>query len=69
MDILEIRRIAGRHGINPAGMGKGDLVRAIQRAEGAADCFGAAPSEECDEECCRWREDCFFESVAEEEAV
>ena len=69
MDILEIRRIAGKYGINPAGMEKGDLVRAVQRAEGIADCFGSAASEECDEECCLWREDCFLESIAEEEAV
>ncbi|MGE5190371.1 MAG: SAP domain-containing protein [Gemmatimonadota bacterium] len=69
MDILEIRRIAGRLGINPAGMEKVDLVRAIQRAEGVADCFGCAASEECEEEGCLWREDCFFESVLEETAV
>jgi hypothetical protein len=69
MNILEIRRIAGQLGINPAGMEKADLVRAIQRAEGVNDCFGSAVSEECDEECCLWREECFFESVAREEAV
>lgn len=69
MDILEIRRIAGQFGINTAGMEKVDLVRAIQRAEGVADCFGSAASEECDEESCLWREECFFESLAEEEAV
>ena len=69
MDILEIRRIAGKYGINPAGMEKVDLIRAIQRAEGVSDCFGCADSEECDEEGCLWREECFFESFAEEEAV
>ena len=68
MDILEIRRIAGKLGINAAGMEKAELVRAIQRAEGVIDCFGSAADEECDEEGCLWREECFFESVAEEEA-
>ncbi len=67
MDILEIRRIAGQLGINPTGMEKADLVRAIQRAEGVTDCFGSAEPEECDEENCMWREDCFFESVTGEE--
>lgn len=69
MEIQEIRRIAGRYGINPAGMGKADLVRSIQRAEGVNDCFGSAASEECEEEGCLWRDDCFFESVAAEQAV
>lgn len=69
MDILEIRRIAGQLGINAAGMEKGDLVRAVQRAEGLADCFGSAAAEECGEESCMWRDDCLFESVAEEESV
>ncbi len=68
MDIQEIRRIAGQLGINPVGMEKAELVRAIQRAEGVTDCFGSAAEEECDEESCMWREECFFESVAEEEA-
>ncbi len=69
MDILEIRRIARQYGINPAGMQKADVIRAIQRAEGVEDCFGSAAPEECDEENCLWREECFFESVAEEAAV
>ncbi len=69
MDILEIRRIAGKYGIRHAGMEKADLIRAIQRAEGVSVCFGLAEPEECDEEGCLWREECFFEGVAEEEAV
>jgi hypothetical protein len=66
MDIREIRHIAGQLGTNPAGKGKTDLVRAIQRAEGMDDCFGLAAVKECDENSCLWREDCFFESSAEE---
>ncbi len=69
MDILDIRRIAGKYGINPAGMEKLDLIRAIQRAEGVTVCFGLAEPEECDEEGCIWREDCFFQATVEEEAV
>lgn len=65
MDIREIRRIAGQLGINPAGNGKADLIRAIQRAEGIVDCFGFAAVKECDETSCLWREDCLFESGVE----
>lgn len=66
MEIGEIRKLAVRLGIEPAGMEKADLVRAIQRAEGLDECFGLASAEECDEESCVWREDCLFESVIEE---
>jgi len=66
MDIGEIRKLAAKFGIEPAGMEKADLVRAIQRAEGLDECFGLASAEDCDEESCMWREDCLFESVVEE---
>lgn len=69
MEIQEIRRIAGQYGIDTRGMEKAELVRAIQRAEGVTDCFGSAGDAECEEESCLWREECFFESVAEQEAV
>ncbi len=69
MDILEIRRIAAKYGINHAKMDKAGIIRAIQRSEGVEACFGSADAEECDEEGCLWREDCFFEAVGEEEAV
>ncbi len=69
MDIQEIRQIAGQLGINPTRMGKTDLIRAIQRAEGIDDCFGFAAVEECEEEYCLWGVDCLVESVAEEETA
>jgi hypothetical protein len=47
-------------------MRKADLIRAIQRAEGNFDCYGTATEEECDQEECLWREECFHDSVAEE---
>ena len=64
MGIDEIRRIAASMGIRTRGVEKADLVRAIQRAEGNFDCYGTAADEECDQESCLWREDCFFESVS-----
>jgi hypothetical protein len=68
MDIKEIRKIAKGLGVGTKGMGKADLIRAIQLAEGNFDCFGTAIDEECDQESCLWREDCYFESSAEEMA-
>ncbi len=65
-NMKEIRDIARRLGIRSTRMEKGDLVRAIQRAEGNFDCFGTATEEECDQEECLWREECFRESVAED---
>jgi hypothetical protein len=62
----EVRDIAREHGIRPTRMEKADLIRAIQRAEGNFDCFGTATEEECDQEECLWREECFRDSVAEE---
>ena len=62
----EIRESARKLGIQPSRMDKAELIRAIQRAEGNFDCYGTATEEECDQEECLWREDCFRESVAEE---
>ena len=39
-------------------MNKGDMIRAIQIAEGSRDCFGNFWRFECLENDCCWREDC-----------
>ena len=62
----EIREIARQLGIRSTRMEKAELIRAIQRAEGNLDCFGTAAGEECSQEECLWREECFRVSVAEE---
>jgi len=62
----EIRDIARQLGIRSTRMEKVKLIRAIQRAEGNFDCFGTAAGEECSQEECLWREECFRDSVAEE---
>jgi hypothetical protein len=62
----EIRAMARELGVRSARMEKAELIRAIQRAEGNFDCYGTATEEECDQEECLWREDCFKESVAAE---
>lgn len=65
-NIKEVREMAKQLGVRSARMRKADLIRAIQRAEGNFDCYGTAAEEECDQEECLWREDCFMESAAEE---
>jgi hypothetical protein len=64
MELREIRRIAKAMGVTSKGLDKIELVRAIQRAEGNFDCFATAVEEECDQEACLWREDCFVEAIA-----
>jgi hypothetical protein len=66
MEMKEIRSIARKRGIAPGRMGKEEIIRAIQRAEGNFDCYGTATEEVCDQEGCLWREDCFFDSTKEE---
>lgn len=65
-NMKEIREMARQLGIRSARMRKAELVRAIQRAEGNFDCYGTATEEECSQGNCLWREDCFMESVPEE---
>jgi hypothetical protein len=66
MEVKEVRSIARKRGIPLGKMEKDELIRAIQRAEGNFDCFGTATEEECDQEGCLWREDCFSASTREE---
>jgi len=66
MELREIREMARAMGIRARGIDKAELVRAMQRAEGNFDCFGSAAEEECDQEDCMWREDCFAESLLRE---
>ena len=58
MKLQEVKAIAKRKGVDPARMKKDELIKAIQRAEGNNDCFGTAPSVECGQMNCLWREDC-----------
>jgi hypothetical protein len=66
LNMKELRERARQLGVRSTRMQKAELIGAIQRAEGNFDCFGTATEEECDQEECLWREDCFKESVAEE---
>jgi hypothetical protein len=54
----EIKKIARQHGIRTGKMKKGDIVRAIQTAEGNNDCFDTGQAENCGQNDCLWRDDC-----------
>lgn len=67
MKLHEVRSIAKRKGINPARMGKADVIRAIQRSEGNFDCYGTAVGGSCDQAGCAWMKDCLAESAGRRE--
>ena len=58
MKIDEIKAIARQHQIKIGKTKKGDLVRAIQQAEGNSPCFDSKMSKECGQDNCLWRGDC-----------
>ncbi len=58
MKIDEVRKIATQHGIKAGKAKKGDLVRAIQQAEGHIACFDSNSAAHCGQPACLWREDC-----------
>lgn len=58
MNIYEIKEIAKQHNLKTGKANKGELIRAIQQAEGNLPCFGSNSSRECGEPDCLWRADC-----------
>ena len=62
MHINEVRKLAKKMNINSFGIKKKELIRSIQRAENAFDCFATERLEYCNEHICLWREDCTFEN-------
>jgi hypothetical protein len=59
MKLAQIQVIARDKGVAPGKLTKTDLIHAIQRQEGAFDCYGTAYAGVCDQLACLWREDCF----------
>lgn len=59
MNISQIQSIARDMGVKPGKLKKVDLIRVIQREEGAFECYGTAYDGVCDQIGCAWREDCF----------
>ena len=59
MDVIEIEKRAKALGLTGLEWtNKGDMIRAIQIAEGSRDCYGNLWRFECQEYDCCWREDC-----------
>lgn len=58
MKLPAIREIAKKKGISVRNLGKIQLVRRIQSAEGACDCFATLRIRECGILDCIWRHDC-----------
>jgi len=54
MKIQQMRDIARDRRLNPGRLGKVELIRAIQRAEGNFDCFATAHDGVCDQSQCLW---------------
>jgi hypothetical protein len=65
MQMKKIKEIAKKKGVNAGKMGRIELVRAIQRAEGNSDCFATVHVNECNQINCLWRADCKAEVIAE----
>ena len=59
LTIIEIKKRAKELGLAPAKTAKkGEIILAIQAAEGNTQCFGKGLAETCGQEKCCWRPDC-----------
>lgn len=59
MTLDEIKKIARKRKVGvEKGMRKADIIRAIQRREGNADCYATGRANECGQMSCLWRRDC-----------
>ena len=63
VQMQEIRAMAKALTIPSFGKPKGELIRAIQRAEGNFSCYATATAGYCDQTGCRWHSDCLAEST------
>lgn len=60
MKIQEIRTIAKNKGVKTTKMGKTEIIRAVQKAEGNTECYGTGMADKCEQIGCLWREDCLI---------
>lgn len=61
MNLTEVRELSRKMGLGEAKrLRKGDAIRAIQRAEGNRECFGADWRFDCQQHDCCWRKDCLI---------
>lgn len=57
MNRNELLKLAKQYFIADAGLSMPNLIRKIQLAEGGTDCFATGKTV-CDQETCRWRDEC-----------
>jgi len=70
MKMKEITQKARELGVGPIkGVGRVDLIHAIQMKEGNSPCYATAHDTMCDQFLCCWRENCFEDSRADEIAM
>ncbi len=62
MNVQEIREIAKKHAVKTGKLRKGQMIQAIQLAEGNTPCFGTDKEKSCDQTQCLWLTDCIVES-------
>jgi hypothetical protein len=58
MKLRDVKTIAKAKAVKAGTMGKPELIRAIQKAEGNFECYGSAAPGTCDQSNCLWRQDC-----------
>ena len=58
MKMQELREIAKKRGVKTATMKKVEIIRAIQRDEGNADCYNTGNADTCGQSECLWKDDC-----------
>ena len=61
INVTEIRKKAQKMGLTLRGIHKTNLIHAIQKNEGNAECFNSNNSK-CEEMECCWRNNCMAES-------
>lgn len=58
MKMDDVRKIAKKKGVKAGKLGKTELIRTIQKAEGNYDCHATSYVQECNQSNCLWRTDC-----------
>jgi hypothetical protein len=58
MNLQETKEIARQRGLKAGKMKKGEIIRAMQEAEGNPTCFDNGKAAACGQGKCLWREDC-----------
>ena len=58
MNMQEIRTIAKELGVKISKLKKGELIHALQLAEGNEQCFETGKAVECGQVECLWKADC-----------